>query len=67
MASGFVFEILLVMFCFCGSAVGTRTKLLGAKKGLSAASDDGICKSVVDPRGYVCQEHTVIPLSFDEV
>lgn len=59
MASGFVFKILLVMFCFSGSAVGTRTKLLGAKKGLSAASDDGICKSVVDPRGYVCQEHTV--------
>lgn len=67
MASGSVSKILLVMFCFCGSAVGTRTKLLGAKKDLSAAFDDGICKAVVDPRGYVCQEHTVIPLSFAEV
>lgn len=48
MASGSVSKILLVMFCFCGSAVGTRTKLLGAKKDLSAAFDDGICKAVVD-------------------
>lgn len=67
MASVLVFRILLVLFCICGSAVGARVKLFEAKKGLSAASDDGICKSVVDPQGYVCEEHTVTVLAFYEI
>lgn len=60
MARVLAFAILLVLFCLCGSAVGSRVKLFEAKKGSSAASDDGVCSSVVAPQGYVCEEHTVI-------
>ncbi|KAK1353648.1 hypothetical protein POM88_052013 [Heracleum sosnowskyi] len=59
MASVLVFKILLVLFCLCGSAVGSRVKLFEAKKSSSAASDDGVCNTVVNPQGYVCEEHTV--------
>lgn len=65
MATSLVSIILVILFC--GSAAGTRTKLFSLKgqKGISAVSnDDGICKSVVDPLGYVCQEHMVIFLRF---
>lgn len=64
MANSLASIILLILFC--GSAIGTRTKLFSFKgqKGISAVSDDGICKSVVDPQGYVCQEHTVISQIF---
>lgn len=64
MASVLVFKVFLVLFCLCGSAVGSRVKLFEAKKSLSAASDDGVCNTVVNPQGYVCEEHTVILLAF---
>lgn len=67
MASVLAFKILLVLFCLCGSAVGSRVKLFKAKKSFSAASDDGVCKSVVNPQGYVCEEHTVILVAFYEI
>ncbi|KAK1384031.1 Alpha,alpha-trehalose-phosphate synthase [UDP-forming] 5 [Heracleum sosnowskyi] len=35
-----------------------------AKKSSSATSDDGVCNTVVNPQGYVCEEHTVILLAF---
>lgn len=67
MASVLVFKIILVLFCLCGSAVGSRVKLFEAKKSSFAASDDGVCNSVVNPQGYVCEEHTVILITFYEI
>ncbi|KAM7498361.1 hypothetical protein LguiA_022775 [Lonicera macranthoides] len=58
MANSLVY-IVLVTF-FCGLVVGTRTKLsIKVQSGVSAAADDGICKSMVQPQGYECEEHTV--------
>jgi hypothetical protein len=61
-----VFSIILVIL-FCGSAVGTRTRLLSVKgqDGMSAmapVASDGICKAMVQRQGYVCEEHTVVCL-----
>lgn len=59
-----VTSIILVVL-FCGSAVGSRTKLLSAKgqDAISAvapgANGGGICKEMVEGQGYVCEEHTV--------
>lgn len=47
-----VTSIILVIL-FCGSAVGTRTRLLSVK------GQDGICEAMVQRQGYVCEEHTV--------
>lgn len=59
MANSLVY-IVLVTF-FCGLVVGTRTKLsIKLQSGVSAAADGGICKSMVQPQGYECEEHTVI-------
>ncbi|XP_031262211.1 triacylglycerol lipase 2-like [Pistacia vera] len=45
-------------------AAAARTKLhsINGKEGQFASSpptDDGICKTMVEPRGYICHEHTV--------
>lgn len=60
-ANGLMSIIVLVLFC--GSAVGLRPKLFSAKGHKAAlapaASDDGICASVVEAQNYVCEEHKV--------
>lgn len=60
-ANGLMSIIVLVLFC--GSAVGLRPKLFSAKGHkaalVPAASDDGICASVVEAQNYVCEEHKV--------
>ncbi|KAJ4830353.1 hypothetical protein Tsubulata_031790 [Turnera subulata] len=55
---------LVILFCL-SVAAATRTKLyssVSAHDGASALApnaDDGICKSMIEPQGYVCQEHQV--------
>lgn len=60
-ANGLMSIIVLVLFG--GSAVGLRPKLFSAKGHKAAlapaASDDGICASVVEAQNYVCEEHKV--------
>nr|POE83690.1 triacylglycerol lipase 2 [Quercus suber] len=56
-------SVILVLL-FCGSAVGSRTKLISVKgqDGMSALApvpNDGICASMVETKGYVCEEHKV--------
>ena len=53
-------SLVLLVFFFCQPTVGARMKLLE----LTAASDAGICKLMVEMWGYVCQEHTVIFVPF---
>lgn len=55
-----VTSIILVIL-FCGSAVGTRTRLLSVK------GQDGICEAMVQRQGYVCEEHTVVCLLLFEI
>lgn len=54
---------IIVLVLFCGSAVGLRPKLFSAKGSKAAlapaATDDGICASVVEAQNYVCEEHKV--------
>ncbi|KAL5794189.1 hypothetical protein ACOSP7_002783 [Xanthoceras sorbifolium] len=67
MANSLVSMIVLANLFFCGSAVGTRTKLTSfsvtageeAKAALSPAGSDGICGSMVETQSYACEEHTV--------
>ncbi|KAM3744934.1 hypothetical protein ACB098_06G088300 [Castanea mollissima] len=47
-----------------GSAVGSRTKLISVKgqddtSALAPVPNDGICTSMVETKGYVCEEHKV--------
>ncbi|KAM4103560.1 hypothetical protein ACJW30_06G088000 [Castanea mollissima] len=47
-----------------GSAVGSRTKLISVKgqddtSALAPLPNDGICTSMVETKGYVCEEHKV--------
>ena len=53
-------SIILVML-FCGSAVGSRTKLVSDKDWV-LDSDEGICKLMVEIQGYACEEHMVTSL-----
>ncbi|XAR55313.1 Triacylglycerol lipase [Bertholletia excelsa] len=55
---------LVVLIIFFASADGARTKLYSIRGygGMSVSSlvaDDGICKSMVKPQGYVCEDHKV--------
>ncbi|XP_030929953.1 triacylglycerol lipase 2-like isoform X1 [Quercus lobata] len=55
---------IILVILFCGSAVGSRTKLISVKgqDGMSALApvpNDGICTSMVETKGYVCEEHKV--------
>ncbi|KAG6717587.1 hypothetical protein I3842_04G108200 [Carya illinoinensis] len=66
MKMGSTLTSIILVILFCGSAIGdrTRTKLLSVKgqDGMSAAApvpSDGVCKSMVETRGYVCEEHSV--------
>lgn len=60
MAYSFIPLVLLMIFC--GSAAGGRTRLysINGRDGMSSPSVDGICKSMVETQGYVCEEHKVI-------
>ncbi|KAJ6723759.1 LIPASE [Salix koriyanagi] len=62
MANSLAFVITL----FCGLAVGSsRTKLFsvqsqnGMATVLAPSARDGICASIIEPRDYICEEHTV--------
>ena len=69
MAKSTLTSVVLVIL-FCGSAVGTRPKKLFSTKiqdGVSAATDDGICKLMVETQGYTCEEHTVMYLHLSNV
>ncbi|CAK7349050.1 unnamed protein product [Dovyalis caffra] len=57
-------QILAILSCLLATAAAARTKLyaINSQDGSSVASlnaNDGICKSVVEPQGYACQEHKV--------
>lgn len=56
---------IILVILFCGSAVGSRTKLISVKgqddtSALAPVPNDGICTSMVETKGYVCEEHKVI-------
>jgi lysosomal acid lipase/cholesteryl ester hydrolase len=58
---------IILVILFFGLAVGSRTKLISVKSqdGMSALApvpNDGICTSMVETQGYVCEEHKVICL-----
>ncbi|KAF8391609.1 hypothetical protein HHK36_023915 [Tetracentron sinense] len=62
MASALTSVILVILLC--GSALGARTKLYSSNgkdggSALAPVADDDICKSMVEPQGYGCQEHKV--------
>ena len=52
MRMAYTSTILLLAALLCVSAVAESTKL-------SRNSHDGICKTMVETRGYVCEEHQV--------
>ncbi|WCJ37482.1 Triacylglycerol lipase 2 [Euphorbia peplus] len=58
-----IIQICILFFCGpCLHVLGNKTKLLSVNNNqqlVTAASDDGICKLMVEKHGYVCQEHTV--------
>jgi lysosomal acid lipase/cholesteryl ester hydrolase len=62
-------QILAILFCLTAAAAAARTKFysFNSQDGTSVSSlnaNDGICKSVVEPQGYACQEHTVQEANF---
>ncbi|XP_034896718.1 triacylglycerol lipase 2 isoform X2 [Populus alba] len=57
-------QILGILFCVsaAAAAAGTKVYSFNSQNSTSVSSlnaKDGICKSVVEPLGYACQEHTV--------
>lgn len=53
--------ILCIVLCGCTVIGGKRTKLLSAKNHELVDDDnDGICKLMVDPNHYQCEEHKVL-------
>ncbi|KAJ9537765.1 hypothetical protein OSB04_030498 [Centaurea solstitialis] len=61
MANGFLIAITFVFVLFCSSAFGTRMySSWNETNSLVADSNaDGICKLMVEPQGYTCEEHKV--------
>ncbi|GFZ11061.1 Myzus persicae-induced lipase 1 [Actinidia rufa] len=58
---GLQFSISIVLvFLFCGSAVGTRTTffLTTVMAAVAPSADDGICQSMVETQNYTCEEHS---------
>lgn len=56
---------IILVILFCGLAVGSRTKLISVKGqdgmfALAPVPNDGICTSMVETKGYVCEDHKVI-------
>ncbi|KAF5741402.1 hypothetical protein HS088_TW10G00399 [Tripterygium wilfordii] len=56
-SESFISVTLLIIYC--GSVAGTRTTFSDVLAALPLPNGDGICKSMVESRGYVCEEHTV--------
>ncbi|KAL5581778.1 hypothetical protein UlMin_014220 [Ulmus minor] len=55
---------IILVTLFCVSAAGTRTKPFSGKgrntiSALRPSDSDGICSTMVENKGYVCEEHTV--------
>ncbi|KAB5527675.1 hypothetical protein DKX38_021522 [Salix brachista] len=64
MAEALATQILAILFCLSAAAAAARTKsyFFNSQDNTSVSflnANDGICKSVVEPKGYACQEHTV--------
>lgn len=61
MANSLMTAITFLFILFCSSALGNRTHLSWNETSeiVSASNADGICKSMVEPRGYTCEEHKV--------
>lgn len=59
MANSLIFTITFLLILFCSSALGNRTHLSWNETTaiVSAVNADGICQSMVEPRGYTCEEH----------
>lgn len=66
MANTLTSIILAFLFSVSAAASGGRTKLLSGhgQDSISAlkssGNDDGICSSIVEKQGYVCEEHKVV-------
>ncbi|KAJ6723761.1 LIPASE [Salix koriyanagi] len=64
MAEALATQILAILFCLSAAAAAARTKFYSFNSQDSTSvsflnANDGICKLVVEPKGYACQEHTV--------
>lgn len=72
MANAFTISILVILFCL-SAAAAARMNLYPIKgqddstSALSPSANDGICKLMVEPQGYVCQEHMVLGTNFNMV
>ena len=69
MAEALATQILAILFCLSAAAAAARTKSYSFNSQDRTAvsflnANDGICKSVVEPKGYACQEHTVQEAKF---
>ncbi|KAH7576679.1 hypothetical protein JRO89_XS01G0130300 [Xanthoceras sorbifolium] len=61
MANTLIELILVIAFCVLAAGAAARTKLYSIDGGREdeMLGIDGICKSMVEPQGYICREHTV--------
>ncbi|XP_061961320.1 triacylglycerol lipase 2-like isoform X2 [Populus nigra] len=64
MAETLATQILAILFCLSAAAAASGAKVysFNSQNSTSLSSlnaNNGICKSVVEPQGYACQEHTV--------
>ncbi|XP_021851932.1 triacylglycerol lipase 2 isoform X1 [Spinacia oleracea] len=56
--TGILSSVVLVFFFF-HEIIGVKTRLISTQTRGQLTSDEGICKLLVESRGYVCEEHTV--------
>ncbi|XP_021724562.1 triacylglycerol lipase 2-like [Chenopodium quinoa] len=59
-----ILSSLALVFFFFQQIIGVRTRLIsnethGRLLAFAPSSDEGICKLLVESRGYICEEHTV--------
>lgn len=66
MAEALATQILAILFCL-SAAARTKSYSFNSQDSTSVSflnANDGICKLVVEPKGYACQEHTVQEAKF---
>lgn len=55
--------LVIVLYVSVAAAARTKSYSINAKEGRISSTPptkNGICKTVVEPRGYICHEHTVL-------
>ncbi|KAJ0725938.1 putative triacylglycerol lipase [Helianthus annuus] len=65
MSNSLIFPITYVLILFCSSALANQPRFSSNEttavvaSTAAASNADGICQSIVVPRGYPCEEHKV--------